>query len=62
MEERYLPKDTLEHDIEEQSTEICLNPKPHHIEDAADSNGDETTPWTESCSNPNWELQYMLAL
>jgi hypothetical protein len=57
-----LPEDALKHDVEEQSTEVCLDSKPHHIEHATDTNGDKTTPGTECRSNPNGELNYMSAL
>jgi hypothetical protein len=54
-----LPEDALKHDVEEQSTEVCLDSKPHHIEHATDTNGDKATPGTECRSNPNGELNYM---
>lgn len=33
------PKDTLEDDIKKESTKICLDSKPHHIQDTANTDG-----------------------
>jgi hypothetical protein len=48
-------EDALEYDVEEQGTEMGLDPKPHHVEDAADANWDESSPRSESRSDPDGE-------
>jgi hypothetical protein len=54
-------KDTLEDNVKEQGTKVCLDPKPHHIQHTSDTNRNHATPRTKGCTNPDGELVYTSA-
>lgn len=48
-----MPKHALENDIHEETTKVCLDPKPYQIQDTPDGDRNIGSSRTECCSHPD---------